>query len=38
MIAAPNQASADGGPFKDYAAFLNALRSGKLDDRLDYAR
>jgi hypothetical protein len=27
-----------GGPFKDYAAFLNELRSGKLDDRLDYAR
>src|SRR5438132_8162647 len=26
-----------GGPLKDYAAFLNALRSGKLDDRLDYA-
>ena len=25
-----------GGPFKDYAAFLNGLRSGKLDDRLDY--
>jgi len=25
-----------GGPFKDYAAFLDALRSGKLDDRLDY--
>lgn len=30
--------SAVGGPFKDYAAFLQALRSGKLDDRLDYAR
>jgi hypothetical protein len=27
-----------GGPFKDYAAFLAALRTGKLDDRLDYAR
>jgi hypothetical protein len=26
-----------GGQFKDYAAFLGALRSGKLDDRLDYA-
>jgi hypothetical protein len=26
-----------GGPFKDYAAFLDALRSGKLDDRLEYA-
>lgn len=25
-----------GGPFKAYAAFLDALRSGKLDDRLDY--
>jgi hypothetical protein len=25
-----------GGPFKDYAAFLDALRSGKLDHRLDY--
>jgi hypothetical protein len=25
-----------GGPLKDYAAFLDALRSGKLDDRLDY--
>jgi hypothetical protein len=25
-----------GGPFKDYAAFLDALRSGKLDDCLDY--
>ena len=23
-----------GGPFKNYAAFLDALRSGKLDDRL----
>ena len=26
-----------GGPLKDYATFLDALRSGKLDDRLDYA-
>src|SRR4030095_4865857 len=26
--------SAVGGPFKDYAAFLDALRSGKLNDRL----
>jgi hypothetical protein len=26
-----------GGPLKSYAAFLDALRSGKLDDRLDYA-
>lgn len=25
-----------GGPLKDYAAFLIALRNGKLDDRLDY--
>lgn len=25
-----------GGPFKDYLAFLDALRSEKLDDRLDY--
>jgi hypothetical protein len=25
-----------GGPFKDYVTFLDALRSGKLDDRLDY--
>ncbi len=24
-----------GGPFKDYAAFIAALRSGKLDDRMD---
>ena len=30
--------SAVGGPFKDYAAFLDALRTGKLDDRLDYRR
>src|SRR5215469_2944029 len=29
--------SAVGGPFKDYAAFLDAVRSRKLDDRLDYA-
>ena len=29
--------SAVGDPFKDYAAVLEALRSGKLDDRLDYA-
>jgi hypothetical protein len=27
---------AAGGPFKDYAAFLNALRTGKLHDSLDY--
>ena len=26
-----------GGPLKDYAAFLDALRSGKLHDSLDYA-
>jgi hypothetical protein len=25
-----------GGPFKDYTAFVDALRNGKLDDRLDY--
>jgi hypothetical protein len=25
-----------GGPFKDYAAFLDVLQSGKLDDRLHY--
>jgi len=25
-----------GHQLKDYAAFLDALRSGKLDDRLDY--
>jgi hypothetical protein len=24
------------GPFKDYASFLDALRTGKLGDRLDY--
>ena len=29
--------SAAGGPFKDYAAFLDAMGSGKLDDRFDYA-
>ena len=29
--------SALGGPFKDYTAFLQELRNGKLDDRLDYA-
>jgi hypothetical protein len=28
--------SAVGGPFKDYTAFLDGLRSGKLDDQLDY--
>jgi hypothetical protein len=27
-----------GGPFKDCAAFLDASRRGKLDDRLDYGR
>ena len=26
-----------GGPFQDYGAFLNGLRNGKLDDRLDYS-
>jgi hypothetical protein len=26
-----------GGPFKDYAAFLDALRTGKPDDSMDYA-
>src|SRR4051812_31111315 len=25
-----------GGPLKDYAAFLDALRNGKLDDRINY--
>jgi hypothetical protein len=25
-----------GGPLKNYAAFLDALRTGKLDERLDY--
>jgi hypothetical protein len=29
--------SAVGGPFKDYAAFLEGMRSGKLNDRLNYA-
>ena len=29
--------SAVGGPFNNYAAFLQALRTGKLDDRLGYA-
>ncbi|HYY35507.1 MAG TPA: hypothetical protein VE867_03950 [Candidatus Binatia bacterium] len=29
--------SAVGRPLKDYAAFLDTLRNGKLDDRLDYA-
>ena len=29
--------SAIGGPFKDYATFVDALRSRKLDDRLYYA-
>jgi hypothetical protein len=29
--------SAVGGPFNNYPAFVAALRSGKLDDRLDYA-
>ena len=24
------------GPFKDYAAFVDGFRNGKLDDRLDY--
>jgi hypothetical protein len=28
--------TAVGGPLKDYAAFLDALRSGKLDDRLNW--
>ena len=28
--------SAVGGPFKDYAAFIDALRTGKLGDRLDW--
>jgi len=27
-----------GRPLKDYAAFLDALRTGKLDDRVDYGR
>lgn len=25
-----------GGPFQDYAGFLEALRSGKVDDRIDW--
>jgi hypothetical protein len=29
--------SAMGGPFKDYAAFLDALKNRKLDDQLNYA-
>jgi hypothetical protein len=28
--------TAMGGPFNDYAALVDALRNGKLDDRLDY--
>jgi len=28
--------NAMGGPFKDYPAFIDALRTGKLDDRLDW--
>jgi hypothetical protein len=28
--------SAVGGPFKNYTGFLDALRTGKLDDRLDW--
>jgi hypothetical protein len=27
-----------GGPFQDYAAFVEALRGGKLDNRMDYAQ
>jgi hypothetical protein len=27
-----------GGPFKDYAAFVDALRNGKLDDSLAYSK
>ena len=35
--AKPNEIwSAVGGPFKHYAAFVDALRTGKLDDRKDY--
>ena len=30
--------SAVRGPFKDYAAFLDGLRTGKLDDHMDYAQ
>ena len=26
-----------GAPFKDYAAFVNGLRNGRLDDRLNYS-
>jgi len=26
-----------GGPFKNYTEFLDALRTGRLDDRIDYA-
>jgi hypothetical protein len=26
-----------GGPYTNYAAFVDALRKGKLDDRVDYA-
>jgi hypothetical protein len=29
--------SAVGGPFKDYTAFVDAFRTRKLDDRMDYA-
>jgi hypothetical protein len=29
---------AAGRQLKDYAAFLDALRNGKLDDHLDYAQ
>ena len=29
--------SAVGGPFEDYTAFVDALRTEKLDDRMDYA-
>jgi len=29
--------SAVGGPFKNYTGFLDALRTGRLDDRVDYA-
>jgi hypothetical protein len=27
-----------GGPFKNYAAFVDALRTGKLNDRVDYVK
>ena len=30
--------NAVGGPFKDYAAFVDALRRDKLDDRLNYTQ